>query len=256
MPTPFPRKRPRGPGPVPITVASLGSTDLAVVYNDERIGGDFYDFLRVSPQTVLFALLDVAGRHYENGGIVAEAGKTLRTLGAELFAHDVVNEAEAMIELSVGLNRAIMAAAGGVRSCPGFVACYNEGIGTLCYSNAGHTPALLRDQSTVTQLLATGLPFGLFSHVTHDALFAALPPGSAFLLVSRGVTEAKRGRKEFGLDGVQAKFKQARIASAQQLCDDILNSVEQFTRKPTTHNDVTAVALVRAAAARPAIAGS
>lgn len=252
MRVPFLKKRAPDLGSVPVTVPSLTSADLAAVYYGERIGGDFYDFVRVTPRLVLFGLLDVAGRHEENGEIVAEAGKTLRTLGAELFARDEVNEADAMIELSLELNRAIMAAAGGVRSCPGFVACYNEEIGTVCYSNAGHTPALLRDQSGITQLPASGLPFGLFSHVTHDALIAALPPGAAFLLVSRGVTEARHRGKEFGLDGVQASFQQTAIASAEQLCDDILNSVEQFTRKPPTHNDVTALALVRAAAAKPA----
>jgi serine phosphatase RsbU (regulator of sigma subunit) len=125
-------------------------------------------------------------------------------------------------------------------------------VGTVSYSNAGHTPALLRDHSGVTELPATGLPLGLFSHVTHDAPTVALPPGAALLLVSRGVTEAKHRREEYGLDRVSQTLRDSNAQDAEQLCTDILNAVEQFTQKPPTHNDVTALALQRSASAMSA----
>jgi len=218
---------------------------MAAVYHGERLGGDFYDFLRVSPHLVLFGLLDVAGRHEENQGIVSAAQETFRELGPKLFNGDGVNEADAMVELSLQLNRTIMRAANGVRSCPAFAGCYNEFLGTVCYSNAGHTPALLRDRTGVTRLPATGLPFGLFSHVTHDAPIAALEPGAALLLVSRGVTEGKCGGEEFGLERVESSLDDAELAGAENLCIQVLDSVERFMCVPPTHNDVTALALVR-----------
>ena len=240
--------------PAPISVPRMNSAEMAAVYHGERMGGDFYDFLRVAPHLVLFGLLDVAGLHKENQGIVSAAQKTFRTLGVELFSRDDINESTAMIELSLQLNRTIMQAAHGVRSCPAFVGCYNETLGTICYSNAGHTPALLRDRSGVTELPATGLPFGLFSHVTHDARTAALEPGAAMLLVSRGVTESKCGGEEFGLERVAQSFQRAAISNAEQLCGNILDSVESFTCKPPSENDVTALALIRAAAGKAASA--
>jgi serine phosphatase RsbU (regulator of sigma subunit) len=145
-----------------------------------------------------------------------------------------------------------MDAAGGVRSCPAFVGAYNELLGTVCYSNAGHTPALLRDRTGITQLPATGLPFGLFSHVTHDAPTAALEPGGALLLVSRGVTEGKCSGEEFGLERVEQSLQKATLSNAEQLCGEILDSVESFMCAPPTHNDVTALALLRLAAAKAA----
>ena len=241
------RKRPvlRLRQPAPIAVPRMKGAEMAAVYHGERVGGDFYDFLRVAPHLVLFGLLDVAGRHQENQSIVRAAQQTFRTLGAKLFAVDDINEANAMLELSLQINRAIMDAAHGVRSCPAFVGCYNETLGTVCYSNAGHTPALLRDHAGITQLPATGLPLGLFSHVTHDAPTAALEPGAVLLLVSRGVTEGKNKGEEFGLQGVAAALQGATISGAEQLCGDILDAVENFTHRPPTDNDVTALALVR-----------
>ena len=89
--------------------------------------------------------------------------------GEQIFSEPELNESEAMIELSRRLNLEIMRAAGGVRSCPAFAACYNEELGTVCYVNAGHTPGLLRDESSVVELAATGLPLGLFSLAPTDA---------------------------------------------------------------------------------------
>jgi serine phosphatase RsbU (regulator of sigma subunit) len=236
----------------PIAIPAMNAASMAAVYHGERVGGDFYDFLRVAPHLVLFGLLDVAGRHRENQNIVSAAQKTFRTVGLRLFSRDDINEANAMIELSLQLNRTIMNSAAGVRSCPAFVGCYNEALGTVCYSNAGHTPALLRDSAGITALPATGLPFGLFSHVTHDAPTAALEPGAALLLVSRGVTEGRKNGEEFGLARVQAALAHAHIKTAEQLCTEILNAAEHFTRKPQADNDVTALALLRAAIAKAA----
>lgn len=236
----------------PIKVPSIAGAELAAVYHGERRGGDFYDFVRVAPHLVLFGLLDVAGRNKENRPIVVAAQQTFRQAGHTLFSRDDINESDSMIELSLEINRSIMDAARGVRSCPAFVGCYNESVGTICYSNAGHTPALLRDHSGITELPATGLPFGLFSHVTHDAPTVALPPGAALLLVSRGVTEAKRRREEYGLNRVRQSLTECDLSNAEQLCTAILNAAEQFTHKPPTHNDVTALALVRTASAMAA----
>jgi serine phosphatase RsbU (regulator of sigma subunit) len=255
MRLPF-RKKARTAGilqPAPIAVPAMTTASMAAVYHGERLGGDFYDFLRVAPHLVLFGLLDVAGRLQENHSIVSAAQQTFRSLGMELFSRDDINEAHAMIELSLQLNRTIMQAAGGVRSCPAFVGCFNESLGTVCYSNAGHTPALLRDPTGVTLFPATGLPFGLFSHVTHDAPTAALQPGAAMLLVSRGVTEGRKNGEEFGLDRVKAALLRAESTSAEQLCDEILEATEQFTKKRHLENDVTALVLLRAAAAKAAI---
>lgn len=241
-----PKKDPAA-GLAPINVPTLNHAQVSAVYRGERIGGDFYDFLRVAPHLVLFVLLDVAGRHRENVNIVSVAQQTFRSQGQDLFSTDDINEANAMMELSLQLNRAVMEAAHGVRACPAFMGCYNERMGTVCYSNAGHTPALLRDGSSVTRLAATGLPLGLFSHVTHDAPTVALPEGACLLLVSRGVTEMRYDGVEFGLDRVTEVLAHANISTAQQLCEDVLNTAIDKAKR-SRKNDITALVLLRSCA--------
>lgn len=233
--------------PVQAEVPELHTAQLAAAYFGERQGGDLHDFVRVTPNRVVFGLLDIAGRLQDNSAIVSAAQQTFHRRSPELFSADDVNEADAMAELCLELNRAVMAAEGGIRSCPAFAGCYNEDLGTICYFNAGHTPGLLRDMTGITELKATGLPLGLFSHATCEAPLVALPPGAALLLVSRGLLEGRRRREEFGLERVKTGLQQAKNETAKELCATMIDDVQQFMRKPPVHNDVTALALVRAA---------
>jgi len=213
----------------------------------QRLGGDLYHFLRANPSRVVFGLLDVAGSHEENHRIVSAARQTFQEVGCERFADKEINEADAMMEFCLELNLTIRRAAAGVRSCSAFLGCYNEELGTICYANAGHTPGLLRDPSGITELPATGLPLGLFSASTYEAPTAALQPGASLLLVSRGVVEAAYKKEEFGLQRVKQHFECCPDLTARDIAALILDGVQQFVRSAPVQNDVTALALVRAA---------
>lgn len=226
----------------------LRHAEIAAVYSGQRVAGDFYEFLRVGPSRMLFVLLDVAGLRVDTREILIEVQKTFHTLAPELFAGEDFNETTAMIELCHEMNLTILHA--GLRSCPAFIGCYNEDLGTVCYANAGHTPGLLRDGTGITQLEATGLPLGLFSHTTQSAATCHLVPGSALLAVSRGIVEADyfdaaRQRAEFGLGGVKQSFQHATAVSARDLCLTVLQAARMFTPVTPTENDLTALALLR-----------
>jgi sigma-B regulation protein RsbU (phosphoserine phosphatase) len=225
---------------------ALQGADLAVAYFSSRAGGDFHEFLRVSPYRFLFGLLDVAGKRETSGPVLQAAQACFRSSGEQLFAVDELNESDAMIELSRRLNLEIMRAAGGVRSCPAFAGLYNEELGTVCYVNAGHTPGLLRDDKSLVELPATGLPLGLFSLAPTDARIVGLGPKGSLAVVSRGVVEAESKHAEFGLDGVKSAL-QAEPSSAKDLSRNILQRVQDFMHMAPKHNDVTALALTRAA---------
>ncbi len=228
-------------------VPDLHDANLAAVYYGHRQGGDFYDFVRVTPDRVVFGLLDVAGRVEDNRTIISATQQRFRTLAPELFALEEVNEADAMVRLCLELNRTVLTSARGVHSCPAFAGCYNETLGTVCYFNAGHTPGLVRDGTGVAELGATGLPLGLFSHTTCDAPMVALEPAAALLLVSRGILEGKCNDEEFGLERVKQGLQRSAGGNAKEVCVGLFDKVREFMCKPPTHNDVTALALVREA---------
>jgi serine phosphatase RsbU (regulator of sigma subunit) len=238
--------------PVASAFPIIDGAEIAATTYGKRVAGDFYDSIRVGPERILFGLLDVAGRRENNQLMLSTAQNTFRTRGTELFSGSDINESEAMVTLCIQLNRELMQAAAGVHPCPAFMGCYHEKFGTLCYTNAGHTPGLLRDSTGVVELASTGLPLGLFSHATCEAPTVALEKGAVLLLVSRGVVEGKcKAEKstdeEFGLERVKEHFQSHAARNAQNVSGAILNSVGEFTCEPLLPDDMTALVLMRTA---------
>jgi serine phosphatase RsbU (regulator of sigma subunit) len=251
MPFLFQHRTPETPTvePVRTVFPEIAGASMAAVFVGQRVAGDFYDAIRANPHRILFALLDVAGRRGDTREILSVAQNTFRTAGAKLFAESDINESEAMTELSHLLNKGILETAGAVRSSPAFLGLYDEQSGTLCYTNAGHTPALLRDSSGVAELTSTGLPLGLFSHATSDAPTVGLAPGAALLMVSRGVVEG--GRKhataedvEIGLEQVKELFGADPLSDPRSICVSMLNALSE-TQTTAIHDDRTALAFLR-----------
>src|SRR5246500_2451699 len=234
--------------PAPTVFPTIAGADIAALFVGKRVAGDFYDSIRVSSQRVLIGLLDVAGRREDNRNLLVAAQEVFRTVGLQLFSPRDINESDAMTELCLHINRRLIDVSHGVHSCPAFIACYHQQFGTLCYTNAGHTPALLRDSTGISELDSTGLPLGLFSHATSDSRIVGLEKGAALLLVSRGLITCEGhgngSSGEFGLEPVKHLLQDATITSAQALCSTILNSVNDFGGNLPLCDDRTALALI------------
>ncbi len=252
--------------PVRPGVSAVPTMQIGALYRGARVGGDFYDFVSAGTSRLLFILLDIAGRREEALDIAASVQEVFRG-ATDLFSHDEVNEPVALTQLMLEINRCILDTAGGVRCAPALLGCFNETSGTVSYMNAGHTPALLKDATGISALSPTGLPLGLFSHAMHDAVTCAMPAGAVFLMVSRGLVEAKAGGEEFGLDRVQTVLAESAAKDPQELCANVLEAVRSFLedrqrrRLLANHragigeedalgaNDATSVALMRLAQA-------
>jgi serine phosphatase RsbU (regulator of sigma subunit) len=252
--------------PAPAKFPELPSLRVDALYRGARVGGDFFDFIQAGSTRMLVLLLDIAGKREEALHIAAIIQDVFHG-ATDLFYADDVNEPVAVTTVLLEINRAIMEAAGGVRCAPAFLGCYNEVLGTCCYINAGHTPALLKQGGDITTLEPNGLPLGLFSHATHDAQMCVMGDGSALVLVSRGLVEAKAHKEEFGLERVKRAIKEAPGNNAKALCHHVLDSVRDFLESqqkrrllsksnaliaesdPLGENDATTLALVRSVAA-------
>jgi len=237
--------------PVPTVFPKIGDADIAAVFVGKRIAGDFYDSIRVSSERVLIGLLDVAGRREDNRNLLVAAQEVFRTVGLQLFSPPDINESDAMTELCLRINRRLIDVCCGVHSCPAFIACFHEQFGTLCYTNAGHTPALLRDRTGIAELTSTGLPLGLFSHATCEAPTVGMAKQASLLVVSRGVVDCEGyGHAHsggFGLQRVKDVFESAPANAARPLCDSVLEAVAEFSGNGPVCDDRTALALVRTA---------
>ena len=231
--------------PLQCSIPGVRGGEIAAVYYGQRLCGDFYDFVRVSPRRIVFALFDVAGNREKNRPVAIPLQNRFRVEASNLLGPDASNELEGMVELWITLNAAVIQAASGVHSCPAFLCCYDEELHTLSYVNSGHTPALVKDGQNIVELKATALPMGLFSHSVPDSSLIALGPSQTVLLVSRGIVEARYHHEEYGIDRVRQYLQEVTFNSAHETCVGLLSRVRQFMGTAPTHNDVTALALVR-----------
>ena len=102
----------------------------------------------------------------------------------------------------------------------------------------------MRHSSNISELVATSLPLGLFSHSAPDARIIALEPGAALLLVSRSVVAAEAKGEEYGLRRVGESLQNSDLVSARDLCTVVLESMQDFVRKPQ-REAITALTLIR-----------
>lgn len=256
--------------PKPFPFPKLPTVDLAAQYKAARVGGDFFDVMHVAKTKLLFVLMDIAGKRETALHVAAAAQDVFRHCGEEFYADPDVEDGDAITHLLLEMNKAIMTAANGVCCAPAFIGCYDEDPTTLSYINAGHTPAILKDEQGTLLLEANGLPLGLFSHSTHDSQYCALGEGACVTLVSKGLVENKSGGQEFGIERVQSLLNNGGFLSAAELCRHILAAVEKHQSQPSRFgpsfqipgfgrsetNDITTVVLMRTAAQRESAASA
>ena len=246
-----------GTTPCPVNLTRLKGLDISARYHSDRCGGDFFDGLTIGSRLV-FLLTDIAGPRLETHAIAAQAQVSFRQRARELFQPADANESDAIAILAHDVNLSLMEAANGVRFAPTFLGCFNANLGILTYCNAGRVLAVFRDARSACVLERGGVPLGLFTHVTYEPAVLAFESLDKLLLVTKGVTQSRRGAAEFGVKRVERLLEQSNGDPASQICDDVLREAYDFgnhpwsrlydflfTRRKRSSEDLTAVALVR-----------
>ena len=160
------------------------------------VGGDYYDFLDLGPDSLGFVLSDASGK-----------GVAAALLMANLQASIRCECAHGIRDLSAMLERVNLHFFGSTlpeQYATLFFGQYDERTRRLVYVNCGHQPAILmRADGSVERLRATAMPLGLVAAWTVDVKTVALQPGDGLYVCSDGVVEAgiERGC-EFGEEGL------------------------------------------------------
>ncbi len=239
-----------GREPVRSALGLIDGLDLHAQYHSDRTGGDFFDAVRVGTR-VAFLLSDIAGRRVEADPIAAAMQETFRAKAAELFGASDANLMEGTEILAQATNLALLEAAKGIRFAPTILGCYDVQLGVLAYINAGGQTAVIRDSDGTRALPTVAMPFGLFTHLTYEASIHAFERGAMLLVVTKGVTESKRGKTSFGAGRVLEVLGAEKDQSAKRVCGAVLEAAYGFQKKrwgfghKAVIEDMTALAMVR-----------
>lgn len=215
----------------------------------EELGGDFYDFIQVSPTQLGVVLADVSGHGVDAALMMAAAKKTLQIHGRRNPSPAEVLKI-ACEDLADDLPRGTFITV--------WYGVFDLRSGELRYASAGHNPLLHRRGPNVEARAAKGVVIGAaFVTAIRDILeeqTLQLGNGDAVLLYTDGVNEAlNRHDEQYGMARLLAAVKDAPDPAPQPLLRHVRDDVEDFCAGREADDDVTLLALRYRGASQPAL---
>lgn len=188
-----------------------------------EVGGDYYDFLTLGPNTLLLVVADVEGKGVSSAMVMSNLQATLRALVMHLHSLEVI---------TLSLNEMILADTRQEKYLSCFMGLVDTRRRGLHYINAGHIPPILvRKNGEVLSLEQGGMVIGLFSAVEYERGSMQLMPGDVLLCCTDGIIEAcDKDHEEFGADRLVKIVQNNQNLSAQELVKVVAQDVEEFAK--------------------------
>lgn len=224
-------------GLLPEAPPMLPGFDIAVRHSTSQyVGGDYYDFLPISPSGHLFVVADVEGKGASSALVMSNLQATL---------HAVARHVHSLEGIMFHVNEGIQLSTRGEKYMTLFLGLLDVPRRTLHYINAGHVPPMLvREGGRVETLGEGGMVLGLMPHVRYKRGIVPLEKGDVVLACTDGITEASnRMDEQWGA----ARLLKAGIdhweRSAREIVDSIFAEVAAFSDGGTLTDDKVLMAI-------------
>jgi len=200
-----------------------------------QVGGDFYDVLQLSKDSVLLMIADVMGKGVPaamfaallrsliraNLDLIVRPGRVLTRINHLLFE-----------DLS-GVNMFITAQ----------LALVDLARRQVVVANAGHCPLLLAggEGNQVIEVTTEGVPLGVLREAKYEEVSLSIPMEARLLLYTDGVTECRSAEGElFGEERLRTWLEgTAMNKTSESLKDELIAKLASFEASPTLTDDRT-----------------
>jgi serine phosphatase RsbU (regulator of sigma subunit) len=201
----------------------------------QLLGGDYYDFYKISDEVVDVVIADVSGHGAAASLLMPSLAVALRLRAREL------DGPAAIIKDLDGVFRQITNAATFVTM---FYARFDQSKRTLQYANGGHNPPLLvRPKTGETLFLDAGGPIlGILPQAQFSNTLVDLDQGDILTLFTDGVTEQENeAGDEFSVERLEEVVRSKETESASALVTQISEAVSTFAGAKQQVDDLTVV---------------
>ncbi len=227
----------------PQTYPSVAGLDYAGACRPALgVGGDYYDFIRLSDTELGIAIGDVSGK-----GIAAAL--LMATLRASLRVQTMRRVSD-LADLMTSLNRLVYESSSANRYASFFYAQYDASTRSLEYVNAGHPPPLVvrtaGDRRDVLRLDPSGPVIGLMPECSPACSFVqqrvTLEAGDVLVLFTDGISEAMNAAgEEWGDERLLQVVDANRALPARKLIDRIMRTSDEFVAGAAQFDDMTLI---------------
>jgi sigma-B regulation protein RsbU (phosphoserine phosphatase) len=208
-----------------------------------KVGGDYYDFVRLPQGNQAVLLGDVSGKGVPAALMMAKASAVCKVA---LLSHPQ-NVARAVCEIN---NEICEASAGGTFLT--LILCViDPRTHQITIANAGHmSPMFRRNDGTVEQPAESdvrGLPLGIVRDFSYGTISAPLAAGESVVLYSDGISEAVNSQDELYADErIVDQLRRTEGKTAAQIGQGLLEDVRRHAAGCEQSDDISLVVFRRA----------
>lgn len=204
-----------------------------------EVGGDLYDFRVRNDGKVVFLVGDVSGKGMGAALLMSSFLSSARVL------YETCSD---LAEFARRLNDVMFRSSDQSRFVTAFIGCLDPATGAVEYVNGGHNAPLLVSGGAVTEIEATGVPFGILQDAPYASGRFDLPPGGLLAVFSDGIPEAQHGDAFFEDERLKALVcDPAAPANVGALRQKIVEDVLAFVGDSPRSDDITLLLLRREA---------
>ncbi|KLI39336.1 PP2C family protein-serine/threonine phosphatase [Brachyspira hyodysenteriae] len=183
----------------------------------ETIGGDFFDYIYLDDDRILFIISDISGHGVEAAIITAMFKTVFRNLAASFkspssFIYDINNYIIKILPINYYLTMTVAE-----------IDLKNK---VVKYSNASHTPMLILENSQIKEYNKGGTIIGLFPQAYYEEEIVNIKKDDVLIFYTDGVTEASRSKNKYDFYGID-RLKKVIFNNKNSKAENIISNIEK-----------------------------
>ena len=207
---------------IPKLLPNNNNIEMAASYHPhQQVGGDYYDFIELNEQEIVFCMGDVSGKGISAALLMSNFQATLQVYST-LYPN--------FEKLIHALNQKVNSVAKGEKFITFFIAKYNYRLKELLYVNAGQNPPILLKGDDVIYLDKGCAGLGMIEKIPTISIGKVqINENDIILCYTDGVVELENNKGEaFGTDRLSTFLIKNRNAPLQTINELILLELSSF----------------------------
>ena len=216
----------------------LEGFDISVAYTPSQlVGGDYYDFIPLSPQKTLAVIADAEGKGVASALMMASVRATLHTLAGHVRALEKIVKSMSKIMLGDSQTVKLLSMFFGVLD--------HRRLG-FHYINAGHVPPMvIRQGGVVLELTEGGMVMGVLADATYKRGYLQFEKGDILVCYTDGITEAMDiNGNQYARERLVDTVRREGNACSKHIVETVLADVDRFSRGGL-HNDDCVILILK-----------
>ena len=202
-----------------------------------QVGGDFFDYIQLSPSDHILVIGDVSGKGIPASLLMSMTKSLLKFhFQQKTDLDEIIADVNTYLVNETQLEKFVTSQL--VRLC--------EDEGIIEMTNAGHNPLLIfrAADKTFEEIDADGLALGVLPEMEYEIINTSYSSGDIFLMYTDGLSEAMSpSREQFGYDRIREIILRMSENDPYEILDELFQAIEEHAGGEDQHDDTTILVL-------------